>query len=258
MSAIHSTALVDPGAQLAPDVIVGAYSVIGADVQIAAGCKIAAHCVISGSTRIGRDNVIHSHATIGNDPQDKKYRGERTELLIGERNTFFEFTTISRGTSDGGGVTRIGDDNWIMAYVHIAHDCSVGNQCILANNASLAGHVTLEDWVILGGFSGIHQFCRVGAHAFIGMGSLVNADVPPFVMVADRYAEARGINSEGLKRRGFDGERIAAIKRAYRAVFVSGKPLTEAKAELALSAANSDDVRQMLTFIEASTRGLLR
>ena len=258
MSALHSTALVDPSARLAADVVVGAYSVIGAEVEIAAGCKIGAHCVISGPTRIGRDNVIHSHATIGNDPQDKKYHGERTELLIGERNTFFEFTTISRGTSDGGGVTRIGDDNWIMAYVHIAHDCSVGNQCILANNASLAGHVTLEDWVILGGFTGIHQFCRVGAHAFIGMGSLVNADVPPFVMVADRYAEARGINSEGLKRRGFDGDRIAAIKRAYKAVFISKKPLAEAKAELALSAASSDDVRQMLTFIEASTRGLLR
>ena len=258
MSALHSTALVDPSARLAADVVVGAYSVIGAEVEIAAGCKIGAHCVISGPTRIGRDNVIHSHATIGNDPQDKKYHGERTELLIGERNTFFEFTTISQGTSDGGGVTRIGDDNWIMAYVHIAHDCSVGNQCILANNASLAGHVTLEDWVILGGFSGIHQFCRVGAHAFIGMGSLVNADVPPFVMVADRYAEARGINSEGLKRRGFDSDRIAAIKRAYKAVFISGKPLADAKAELALSAASSDDVRQMLTFIEASTRGLLR
>ncbi len=258
MSSIHATALVDPGARLAADVVVGAYTIIGAGVEIAEGCRIGPHCVISGRCRIGRDNVIHSHATIGNDPQDKKYHGESTELVIGERNAIFEFTTISRGTSDGGGITRIGDDNWIMAYVHIAHDCDVGNQCTLANNATLAGHVTLEDWVTLGGFAGIHQFCKVGAHAFIGMGSLINADVLPFVMVADRYAEARGINSEGLKRRGFDGERIAAIKRAYRTVFVSGKPLAEAKLELAQGAADSDDVRQMLAFIEASTRGLLR
>ena len=258
MSAIHATALVDPGARLAADVVVGAYAIIGADVEIAAGCRIGSHCVISGPCRIGRDNVIHSHATIGNDPQDKKYHGETTELVIGDRNTIFEFTTISRGTGDGGGVTRIGDDNWIMAYVHIAHDCVIGNQCTLANNATLAGHVTLEDWVILGGFAGIHQFCKVGAHAFIGMGSLVNADVLPFVMVADRYAEARGINSEGLKRRGFDGERIAAIKRAYRTVFVSGKPMADAKLELAQVAAGSEDVRQMLAFIEASSRGLLR
>ena len=258
MSSIHATALVDPGARLAADVVVGAYTIIGAGVEIAEGCRIGPHCVISGRCRIGRDNVIHSHATIGNDPQDKKYHGESTELVIGERNAIFEFTTISRGTSDGGGITRIGDDNWIMAYVHIAHDCDVGNQCTLANNATLAGHVTLEDWVTLGGFAGIHQFCKVGAHAFIGMGSLINADVLPFVMVADRYAEARGINSEGLKRRGFDGERIAAIKRAYRTVFVSGKPLAEAKLELAQGATDSDDVRQMLAFIEASTRGLLR
>jgi UDP-N-acetylglucosamine acyltransferase len=258
MSAIHATALVDPGARLAPGVEVGAYTIIGADVEIAEGCRIGPHCVISGPSRIGRDNVIHSHATIGNDPQDKKYHGEPTELVIGDRNTIFEFTTISRGTSDGGGCTRIGDDNWIMAYVHIAHDCIVGNQCILANNASLAGHVTLQDWVILGGFTGIHQFCKIGAHAFIGMGSLINADVLPFVMVADRYAEARGINSEGLKRRGFDNERIAAIKRAYRTLFVSGKPLADAKLELAEGAATSEDVRQMLAFIEASTRGLLR
>ena len=258
MPAVHATALVDPSARLAPDVEVGAYTVIGADVQIAEGSRIGSHCMISGPTRIGRDSVIHSHATIGNDPQDKKFKGERTELVIGERNTIFEFTTISRGTQDGGGVTRIGDDNWIMAYVHIAHDCSIGNQVIMANNAALAGHVTIEDWVVLGGYSTVHQFCKIGAHAFVGMGSMINADVPPFLMIADRYAEPRGINSEGLKRRGFDSERVAAIKRAYRAVYLSGKPLAEAKAELAQGAADSDDVRQMLDFIEASTRGLLR
>ncbi len=258
MPAVHATALVDPAARIAAGVEVGAYTVIGAGVEIAEGCRIGSHCMISGPTRIGRGTVIHSHATVGNDPQDKKFKGERTELVIGERNTIFEFTTISRGTQDGGGVTRIGDDNWIMAYVHIAHDCSIGSQVIMANNAALAGHVTIEDWVVLGGYSTVHQFCKIGAHAFIGMGSMINADVPPFVMVADRYAEPRGINSEGLKRRGFDSERVAAIKRAYRAIYLSGKPLAEAKAELAQGAAGSEDVRQMLDFIEASTRGLLR
>ena len=257
-AAVHPTALIDPAARLADGVTVGPYSVIGAEVEIAAGCKVGSHCVLTGPTRIGRDNVIHAHATIGNDPQDKKFRGERTELVIGDRNTFFEFTTISRGTADGGGVTRIGDDNWVMAYVHIAHDCVIGNHCILANNATLAGHAVLEDWVILGGFAGIHQFCRIGAHAFIGMGSLVNADVPPFVMVAHQYAAPRGINAEGLKRRGFDAERIAAIKRAYRTLYVSGKPAAEAREQLEAAASSSADVRQMLDFITQSERGVLR
>ncbi|KAA2286256.1 acyl-ACP--UDP-N-acetylglucosamine O-acyltransferase [Arenimonas fontis] len=255
---IHPTAVVDPGARLGDGVVIGPFAVVGPDVEIGAGSRIGAHCVITGPTRIGRDNVVHSHATLGNDPQDKKFRGERSQLLIGDRNTFFEFTTVSRGTGDGGGATRVGDDNWIMAYVHIAHDCVVGNHCVLANNATLAGHVTLGDWVILGGFAGIHQFCTIGAHAFIGMGSLVNADVPPFVMVADRYASPRGINAEGLKRRGFDADRIAAIKRAYRALYMSGKPLAEARAQLAEGAGESQDVRLMLEFIERSQRGLLR
>jgi UDP-N-acetylglucosamine acyltransferase len=255
---IHPTALIDPAAKLGVDVSVGAYTIIGAEVEIGDRTSIGPHCVITGPTRIGSDNRIHSHAALGGDPQDKKFHGERAELIIGDRNTIREFTTFGRGTSDGGGVTRIGNDNWIMAYVHIAHDCQVGSHTIFANNATLGGHATIEDWVILGGFVGIHQFCKIGAHAFIGMGSLVNADVPPFVMIADRYAEPRGINSEGLKRRGFDAERIAAIKRAYRSIFMSGKPLTEAKSELAESAQTSDDVRQMLAFIEASQRGLQR
>ncbi|HBD20404.1 MAG TPA: acyl-[acyl-carrier-protein]--UDP-N-acetylglucosamine O-acyltransferase [Arenimonas sp.] len=253
---VHPSALIDPGARIGANVTVGPYAIIGADVQIGDGCRIGPHAVISGPTRIGRNNTIHSHATIGNDPQDKKFAGERTELVIGDGNTIFEFTTISRGTGDGGGVTRIGDDNWIMAYVHIAHDCIVGNHCILANNATLAGHAVLGDWVILGGFAGIHQFCKIGAHAFVGMGSLVNADVPPFVMVADKYAAPRGINAEGLKRRGFDAERIAAIKRAYRALYMSGKPLSEVREQLANG--ESQDVQLMLEFIERSERGLLR
>jgi len=255
---VHATAVVDPGARLAADVEVGAYAVIGADVEIGAGTRIGPHCVIQGPTRIGRDNHVHAHAALGGDPQDKKFAGERGELVIGDRNTIREFTTFSRGTGDGGGVTRVGDDNWIMAYVHIAHDCIVGNQTIFANNATLAGHAEVGDWAILGGFAGVHQFCKIGAHAFIGMGSLINADVPPFVMVADRYAEPRGINAEGLKRRGFDATRIAAIKRAYRALYMSGKPLAEAKVDLAEGARDSDDVRAMLEFIEASQRGLLR
>ena len=255
---VHATAVVDAAARVADGVSIGAYAVIGAEVEIGAGTTIGPHCVITGPTRIGRDNRIHAHAALGGDPQDKKFAGERGELVIGDRNTIREFTTFSRGTGDGGGVTRVGDDNWIMAYVHIAHDCIVGNQTIFANNATLAGHAEVGDWAILGGFAGVHQFCKIGAHAFIGMGSLINADVPPFVMVAAQYAQPRGINAEGLKRRGFDAARIAAIKRAYRTLYMSGKPLAEARLELAEGARESDDVRAMLDFIEASQRGLLR
>lgn len=255
---IHPSALIDPKARLDDGVSVGPFAVIGPDVEIGAGTRIGPYCQVQGPTRIGRDNVIHGYASLGGEPQDKKYKGEPTRLEIGDRNTIFEFTTFSRGTGDGGGLTRVGNDNWIMAYVHVAHDCLVGDHCILANNATLAGHVVLEDWVILGGFAGIHQFCRIGAHAFIGMGSLVNADVAPFVIVADKYAVPRGINAEGLKRRGFGAERIAAIKRAYRTVFMSGAPLAEAKAQLAEAAEGSEDVARMLAFIEKSERGLLR
>lgn len=255
---IHPTAQVDPKAKLGANVHVGAFAVIGEDVVIGDGSRIGPHCVIGGPTTLGRDVVVKAHATLGNDPQDKKYRGERSELIVGDRNTFFEFTTISRGTADGGGVTRIGSDNWIMAYVHVAHDCVIGDHCILSNNATLAGHAVLGDWVILSGFSAIHQFCKIGAHAFIGMGSLVNADVPPFVMVADRYAEPRGINSEGLKRRGFDPGRISAIKRAYRTLYVAGSSLEDARARLAELATGSDDVRALLDFIDAGERPLLR
>ena len=255
---IHPTAQIDPDARIGDRVSVGAYTIIGPDVDIGEGTSIGPHCVITGPTRIGNDNRIYSHAVLGSDPQDKKFADERSELLIGDRNTIREFTTFSRGTGDGGGVTAIGDDNWIMAYVHIAHDCMVGSNTIFANNATLGGHAVIEDWVILGGFVGVHQFCRIGAHAFVGMGSLINADVPPFVLVADRYAQPRGINAEGLKRRGFDPGRIAAIKRAYRTIFMSGKPMLEARKELADGAAESVDVRQMLDFIERSDRGVLR
>lgn len=255
---IHASAQVDPAAVIGEDVQVGAFCVIGPDVEIGAGSRIDPHVVIEGPTRIGRDNRIHSFAVVGGAPQDKKYAGEPTRLEIGDGNTIREYVTINRGTSQDIGVTRVGDDNWIMAYVHIAHDCQVGDHCILANNATLAGHVELGDWAILGGFAGIHQFCKIGAHAFIGMGSLINADVPPYVMVAGQYARPRGINAEGLKRRGFEPGRISAIKKAYRTLFISGRPLAEARAELEPLAGDAPDIRAMLDFIGASERSILR
>ncbi|PJK11231.1 acyl-[acyl-carrier-protein]--UDP-N-acetylglucosamine O-acyltransferase [Lysobacteraceae bacterium NML08-0793] len=259
MRRIHPSAFIDPAARLAQDVEVGAFTVIGPEVEIDAGTRIGSHCSIHGPTRIGRNNHIHGHAAIGGDPQDKKYRGERVTLEIGHDNQIREFVTINRGTGDGGGHTRVGDGNWLLAYTHIAHDCQVGNHCVFSNNATLAGHVQVGDHVILSGFAGVHQFCRIGDHAFIGMGAFVNGDVPPFLMVAqDKYARPRGINSEGLKRRGFDAERIRTIKRAYRALYMGDAKLEEAKAELAELAATSPDARAFLEFIESGERPLLR
>ena len=256
---IHANAVVDPSARIGTGVSIGAFTVVGPGVEIGDGTSIGAHCSIQGPTRIGRDNRIHGHAAIGGDPQDKKFQGEHAELAIGDRNVIREFTTINRGTGNGGGITRIGDDNWLLAYVHVAHDCQVGNGCIFSNNATLAGHVEIGDQVILSGFAGIHQFCRIGAHAFIGMGAFVNGDVPPYVLVAQEgYGKPRGINVEGLKRRGFDAERLAAIKRAYRTLYMSGAKLEEARAQLAGLARESDDVRHLLEFIERSERPLLR
>jgi UDP-N-acetylglucosamine acyltransferase len=256
---IHANAVVDPSARIGTGVSIGAFTVVGPGVEIGDGTSIGAHCSVQGPTRIGRDTRIHGHAAIGGDAQDKKFGGERAELAIGDRNVIREFTTINRGTGNGGGITRIGDDNWLLAYVHVAHDCQVGNGCIFSNNATLAGHVEIGDQVILSGFAGIHQFCRTGAHAFIGMGAFVNGDVPPYVLVAQEgYGKPRGINVEGLKRRGFDAERLAAIKRAYRTLYMSGVKLEEARAQLAGLARESDDVRHLLEFIERSERPLLR
>ncbi|CBA16521.1 acyl-ACP--UDP-N-acetylglucosamine O-acyltransferase [Xanthomonas albilineans] len=256
---IHPSAVIDPTATLAADVHVGAFTVIGAEVDIGPGCVIGSHCSILGPTRIGRDNRLIGHVALGGEPQDKKFAGERTELVIGERNVIREFVTISRGTGNGGGITRIGNDNWFLAYTHIAHDCIVGNHCVFSNNTTLAGHVEVGDHVIISGFAGAHQFCRIGDHAFLGMGALINGDVPPFIMVGgNSLGRPRGINSEGLKRRGFDAERVAAIKRAYRALYVAGLPLTEAKQQLLALAEGSEDVRAMLEFIESSERPLLR
>jgi UDP-N-acetylglucosamine acyltransferase len=256
---VHPAAFVDPSARLGDGVAIGAFSVIGADVEIGDRTVVGPHCTIEGPTRIGRDNRIHGHAAIGGDPQDKKFAGERTELVIGDRNVIREFTTINRGTGNGGGATRIGDDNWLLAYVHVAHDCVIGSHCVFSNNATLAGHVEVGDHVILSGFVGVHQFCRIGAHAFVGMGAFVNGDVPPYVLIAQEgYSRPRGINAEGLKRRGFDSARIATIKRAYRALYVSGTRLDDARAQLAELARDSDDVRAFLEFIGSGERPLLR
>lgn len=256
---IHPTAVIDPGARLGEGVSVGAFTLVGPDVEIGDRCQIGPHCSFAGPTRIGRDNRFIGHCAIGGEPQDKKFGGERTELVIGDRNVFREFVTLNRGTGNGGGVTRIGDDNWMLAYTHVAHDCIVGNHCIFSNNTTLAGHVTVGDWVIISGFAGAHQFCRIGAHAFLGMGALANGDVTPFTMVGgNSIGRPRGINSEGLKRRGFSPERIAAIKRAYRTLFVAGLPLAEAREQLAQQALDSEDVRLLLDFIGSGERPLLR
>ena len=256
---IHPSAVVEAGARLGEGVEVGAFCYIGSEVEVGDGTTFGSHCSVHGPTRIGRENRFIGHCAIGGEPQDKKFRGERVELEIGDRNLFREFTTINRGTGTGGGITRIGNDNWFLAYTHVAHDCMIGNSCVFSNNATLAGHVTIGDHVIMSGFAGVHQFCRIGAHAFIGMGALVNGDVPPFLMIAqDGYGRPRGINSEGLKRRGFDADRIGAIKRAYRAVYMSGGSLEDARAKLAELAAGSEDARAFLEFIDASERPLLR
>ncbi|PKM07283.1 MAG: acyl-[acyl-carrier-protein]--UDP-N-acetylglucosamine O-acyltransferase [Gammaproteobacteria bacterium HGW-Gammaproteobacteria-5] len=255
---IHKSACIDPDARIAEGVRIGAFCVIGPGVEIAAGTVIGSHVVIDGPTRIGRDNRIHSFAALGGEPQDKKYRGEPSRLEIGDRNTIREFVTFNRGTDDDNGVTRIGNDNWIMAYVHIAHDCVVGNNTVFANASSLAGHSVIDDWVILGGFTLVHQFCQVGAHAFTAMGSVINRDVPPFITVAGAYAKPHGINAEGLRRREFSSERILTIKRAYRTLYKAGLPLAEARAELAQQAEHSADVRLLLEFIDRSQRSLVR
>ena len=256
---IHPTAVVDPKAHIDSTVIIAPYVIIDGPVQIGPETKIGAHTVISGHTTIGARNAIHSFCSIGAPPQDIHYKGEPTRLIIGDDNLIREYVSIHRGTVKGNKETRIGNRNMIMAYCHIAHDCIVGDDCVFSNNATLAGHVVIGNQVILSGFAGVHQFCRIGDHAFIGMGAFVNGDVPPFVMVAqEKYARARGINAEGLKRRGFDAARIAAIKRAYRALYMGDAKLDEAKAELGEIATGSDDVREMLDFIERGERPLLR
>lgn len=255
---IHPTAIIDPAARLAEDVEVGAYCVIGPDVEIGAGTRFGPHCVVRGPTRIGRDNRFHAFVSLGGDPQDKKYAGEATRLEIGDRNTFFEFVTVSRGTVQDRSVTTIGSDNWFMAYVHIAHDCRVGDHVIMANCATLAGHVEVGDWAILGGFAKVHQFCRIGAHSFCGMNVDIARDVPPYVMVAGAPAEPHGINSEGLKRRGFDAEKIRNIRNAYKILYRSGLRLEEAVVQLGEVVKAQPEIAPLVAFLTASARSIIR
>ena len=255
---IHPAAIVDSAARIGANVDVGPYSIIGPDVEIGDDTEVGPHVVIKGHTRIGRENRIFQFCSLGEMPQDKKYAGEPTRLEIGDRNTIREFCTFNLGTVQGGGVTRVGDDNWIMAYVHIAHDCHVANKTIFANGASLAGHVTVDDMVIFGGFTGVHQFCRIGAHVITAASSLVLQDVPPYLMVAGNTAQPYCIHVERLKRRGFTSEAISELKRAYRTLYKSGLLLEEAKGKLAEQAKAQPDVQLMVDFLEASKRGIIR
>jgi len=255
---IHATAIVSDNSTIADDAEVGPYSIIGDGVVIGARTRVDSHVVINGPTVIGEDNHIYQFASIGDDPQDKKYADEPTTLTIGDRNTIREFCTVSRGTTQDRGETRMGDDNWIMAYVHIAHDCVIGSNTIMANNATLAGHVHVGDWVIFGGFSGAHQFCHVGAHAFVGMYAGINRDVPAYTTVSGSPAIPRGINSEGLKRRGFDAEQIRNIKEAYRLVYRKGLKLAEAIVEIAERSKSQPELEVFLESLRSSERGLAR
>ena len=255
---IHPTAIIEDGASIGADVEIGPYSLVGPQVSIGSGCRIGPHVVITGQTRLGANNRIFQFASIGEEPQDKKYAGEASALEIGDNNTIREYVTINRGTADGGGATRIGNDNWIMAYCHIAHDCQVGSHIIMANGATLAGHVIVGDHAIFAGYSGAHQFCRVGDHAFLGMYGGVSQDVPAYVMVSGQPPRPRGINSEGLKRRGFSGEQIRNIREAYRLIYRSGKSRDEALAELDGRLEDQPELALMIETARASTRGLLR
>ena len=257
-AAIHPTAIVDPRARLGAGVAVGPYTVIDGDVEVGEGTTIGAHNVITGHTRIGRGNRIFHFCSIGEANQDKKYGGEPTRLEIGDGNTIREYCSLNRGTVQDGGVTRIGSRNWIMAYCHVAHDCRVGDDTVFANNATLAGHVEIGDWTILGGFVGVHQFVKVGAHVMAGISSVVTQDVPPYVTVAGHPCAPRGINAEGLRRRGFSLEAIAALKRAYRTLYKSGLSLAEARAELERQAAETPEVAPLARFLAGSTRGIVR
>ncbi|MBK7718549.1 MAG: acyl-ACP--UDP-N-acetylglucosamine O-acyltransferase [Simplicispira sp.] len=257
---IHSTAVVDAAAQIDASVQIGPYTVIGPNVRIGAGTTVGAHCVIDGHTHIGQDNRIYQFASVGAPPQDKKYAGEPTALVIGDRNTIREFCTINTGTAQDRGVTTVGDDNWIMAYVHIAHDCTVGHGTVLANNATLAGHVQIDDFAIIGGLTGVHQFTRVGAYVMAGFASHISQDVPPFMMVDGNPLAVRGLNAEGLRRRGFSSARVALIKQMHRLLYRQGLTLAAARAAIAELPTEDaqQDVALMLNLLDASSRGIVR
>ncbi|WP_020656604.1 acyl-ACP--UDP-N-acetylglucosamine O-acyltransferase [Massilia niastensis] len=262
MNKIHPSAIVDPKAELDSSVEVGAFSIIGPHVRIDAGTVVGPHVVIEGHTTIGKDNKFFQFSSIGAAPQDKKWKGEPTRLEVGDRNTVREFCTFNLGTAQDEGVTRLGNDNWISAYVHLAHDCQVGSNTIFSNNAQLAGHVHVGDWAILSGYAGVHQFCKIGAHAFVGMYTSLTQDVPPFVLVSGNPAGARGINIEGLKRRGFSREQIDGIRSAYKLLYRSNLTLEEAKAALQEEetrlAGAANDIRALREFLDTTTRGIVR
>jgi UDP-N-acetylglucosamine acyltransferase len=255
---VHSTAVVHPAARLGKGVVVGAYSIVGEHVEIGDHTVIGPHVVVTGHTRIGCDNRIFQFCSIGEQPQDKKYSGEPTRLEIGDRNTIREFCTFNSGTIQDAGVTRLGSDNWIMAYVHLAHDCQVGDRTIFANNAQIAGHVRVEDWAILGAFTAVHQFVRIGAHSITAMGTILLQDLPPFVMAAGNPAEPRSINAEGLKRRGFSAEAVAAVKRAYKTLYKSGMKLDEARAMIEADSAAVPELALLAGFLALPGRGIVR
>ena len=254
---IHPSAIVDASARLADDVEVGPGAIIDAGVSVGSGTSIGPHVVIRGPTTIGRNNRIFASSSLGEEPQDKKYRGETTRLEIGDDNVIREFCTFNCGTL-ASGVTRLGDRNWIMAYVHVAHDCRVGSDIVMANGTTLAGHVEVDDWVTFGAFSMVHQFCAIGTHSFSAMGTVILKDVPPYVTVAGNFARAHGLNREGLKRRGYRSEQIQELRRAYRVVYRQGKSLEQAVAELAAAAEESEEVRTLREFLIRSQRGIVR
>lgn len=255
---IHPTAIVSPEAELDDGVGVGAYAVVGAGVQVGAGTQVGPHAVLEGPTRIGAGNRIFPFASVGSAPQDKKYQGEPTRLEIGDRNVIRECVTLNRGTAKDQGVTVIGSDNLFMAYAHVAHDCRVGNQCVLANNATLGGHVQLGDWVIMGGLSAIHQFCKVGAHAFIANNAAVTRDVPPYVMAVGQPAGAHSVNAEGLKRRGYTPGQIRNIRSAFRLLYRSGLKLADATSQLEGLAREQPELHPIVEFLPQSTRSIVR
>jgi len=255
---IDSRAAIDPSAELDEGVTVGPFAVIGANVRIGKGTKIGPHVVLNGPTIIGEENHIFQFSSVGEDPQDKKYAGEETLLEIGDRNTIREFVTINRGTAQDSGATRIGDDNLLMAYTHVAHDCQIGNHVIMANAASLGGHVTIQDWAILGGFTIAHQFCHFGAHSFCAMGSVVSKDIPPFVTVSGHPAQPHGINSEGLRRRGFSEEAITQIKRGYKLIYKKALKIDEALVQLQLLISDTPEVQLYVDFLQQAKRGIVR
>ena len=255
---IHPTALIHPKSKIHSTVKIGAYSVIGKNVQIDQGSEIGNFVTLTGNTTIGKDNKIYHYCSLGEAPQDKKFKNEKTYLSIGDRNTIREFCTFNVGTVDGGGLTQVGNDNWLMAYVHIAHDCKLGNDIVLANNSSLAGHVEIDDFAILGGFTLVHQFCKIGAHIITAVGTIILKDIPPYIRAAGDNAKPNGINIEGLKRRNFSTQSILDIKKAYKVIYREGNTIETAKKMLLDLGKKTNEVNLFIDFINKSNRGLIR